>query len=376
MPEICGAGFSFMLHDRCPPPNQRLKPTGAATLVFASFKVLSGGLGSLFLPGPISSWSDRKSKSQARAIAQCRLAVIGEMRRARGSLLDRQAGEVTELHQFGLQRLPLRELVQRSHDIPSPANGPGPRRRRRFEARGRGARSSAEDRPAGDGTPPLAHAIASGSTEASRQLPGRGRVPERRRRARPTSARQRGAGAPRRPSTKPSPLSRTPPEPAWARSSRMCETRRSAGKVASTFHTSTAELSRRFRQAGPSMSRVRPREQLQRPLSLECGSDHAGSGIGRRWSWNTRGFSRPGDSRATSERPAASRTAAADHYRRRVGPTFMRKPLSRPERDDGGTSQTSILRHPPRWSAMRVYAVAPIHNRGVAMRHVGPRDAT
>jgi hypothetical protein len=58
------------------------------------------------------------------------------------------------------------------------------------------------------------------------------------------------------------------------------------------------------------------------------------------------------------------------------GPTSMRKPLSRPERDDCGTSQTSIRRH-LRWrSAMRVYAVAPIQYRGVAMRHVGPRDAT
>jgi hypothetical protein len=60
----------------------------------------------------------------------------------------------------------------------------------------------------------------------------------------------------------------------------------------------------------------------------------------------------------------------------RVGPTSMRKPLSRPERDDRGTSQTSIRRH-PRWrSARRGYAVAPIQYRGVAMRHVGPRDAT
>jgi hypothetical protein len=54
----------------------------------------------------------------------------------------------------------------------------------------------------------------------------------------------------------------------------------------------------------------------------------------------------------------------------------MRKPLSRPERDDCGTSQTSIRRHPPKQSAMREYAVAPIQYRGVAMRHVGPRDAT
>ena len=61
--------------------------------------------------------------------------------------------------------------------------------------------------------------------------------------------------------------------------------------------------------------------------------------------------------------------------RARVGPTSMRKPLSRPERDDCGTSQTSIRRHPPGRSAMRMYAVAPIQYRGVAMRHVGPRDA-
>src|SRR5262245_1216696 len=53
----------------------------------------------------------------------------------------------------------------------------------------------------------------------------------------------------------------------------------------------------------------------------------------------------------------------------------MREPLSRPERDDRGTSQTSIRRHPPRRSAKRGYAVAPLQYRGVAMRHVGPRDA-
>jgi len=58
------------------------------------------------------------------------------------------------------------------------------------------------------------------------------------------------------------------------------------------------------------------------------------------------------------------------------GPTSMRKPLSRPERDDRGTSQTSIRHHPPWRSAMRGYAVAPIRYHGVAMRHVGPRDAT
>jgi hypothetical protein len=42
-----------------------------------------------------------------------------------------------------------------------------------------------------------------------------------------------------------------------------------------------------------------------------------------------------------------------------VGPTSMRKPLSRPERDDRGTSQTSIRHHPRGRSAMRGYAVAP-----------------
>jgi len=60
----------------------------------------------------------------------------------------------------------------------------------------------------------------------------------------------------------------------------------------------------------------------------------------------------------------------------RVGPTSMRKPLSRPARDDRGTSQTPNRRHLPWRSAVRVYAVAPIQHRGVAMRHVGPRDAT
>jgi hypothetical protein len=59
----------------------------------------------------------------------------------------------------------------------------------------------------------------------------------------------------------------------------------------------------------------------------------------------------------------------------RVGPTSMRKPLSRPERDDCGTSQTSIRRHPPWRNTMKMYPVAPIEHRGVAMRHVGPRDA-
>src|SRR5262245_27342046 len=60
----------------------------------------------------------------------------------------------------------------------------------------------------------------------------------------------------------------------------------------------------------------------------------------------------------------------------RVGPTSMRKPLSRPERDDRRTCQTSIRRHPWWRSTMREYADAPIQHRGVAMRHVGPRDAT
>src|SRR6516162_11865774 len=50
----------------------------------------------------------------------------------------------------------------------------------------------------------------------------------------------------------------------------------------------------------------------------------------------------------------------------------MRKPLSRPGRDDCGTSQTSIRHQPPRRRAMREYAVAPIHAGGVALRHVGP----
>jgi len=56
--------------------------------------------------------------------------------------------------------------------------------------------------------------------------------------------------------------------------------------------------------------------------------------------------------------------------------TSMRKPLSRPEQDEYGTSQTSIRHHPHRRSAMKEYAVAPIHTGGVALRHVGPRDAT
>ena len=46
------------------------------------------------------------------------------------------------------------------------------------------------------------------------------------------------------------------------------------------------------------------------------------------------------------------------------------------EQDEHGTSQTSIRHHPRLRSAMREYAVAPIHTSGVALRHVGPRDAT
>src|SRR5438874_10105823 len=60
----------------------------------------------------------------------------------------------------------------------------------------------------------------------------------------------------------------------------------------------------------------------------------------------------------------------------RVGPTSMRERLSRLEQAEHGTSQTSIRHHPRLRSAMRQYAVAPIHTSGVAMRHVGPRHAT
>jgi hypothetical protein len=60
----------------------------------------------------------------------------------------------------------------------------------------------------------------------------------------------------------------------------------------------------------------------------------------------------------------------------RLGPTSMRKALSRSEQDEDGTSQTSIRHHPRLRSAMSANAVAPIHTGGVAMRHVGPRDAT
>src|SRR5262249_45629634 len=40
-------------------------------------------------------------------------------------------------------------------------------------------------------------------------------------------------------------------------------------------------------------------------------------------------------------------TLGPDNRVARFGPRSVRKPLSRPERDDGGTSQTSIRRHPP-----------------------------
>src|SRR5215471_4648472 len=54
----------------------------------------------------------------------------------------------------------------------------------------------------------------------------------------------------------------------------------------------------------------------------------------------------------------------------------MRGPQSRPGPDETGTSQTSIRHHPLSRGAMRRYAVAPIHTGGVALRPVGPRDAT
>src|SRR5262245_57642528 len=41
------------------------------------------------------------------------------------------------------------------------------------------------------------------------------------------------------------------------------------------------------------------------------------------------------------------------------------------EQDDYGTAQTSIRHHPQQRSAMKEYAVAPIHTSGVALRHVG-----
>ena len=60
----------------------------------------------------------------------------------------------------------------------------------------------------------------------------------------------------------------------------------------------------------------------------------------------------------------------------RFGPTFMRKPLSRPEQDEHGTSQTSIRHHPRGAERHKSYAVAPIHTGGVALRYVGPGDPT
>jgi len=59
-----------------------------------------------------------------------------------------------------------------------------------------------------------------------------------------------------------------------------------------------------------------------------------------RSSWNTRAFSRPGDSRASSARPAAARTAAADHYLARVGPTHRR--AHDVQCDDGKELESSI----------------------------------
>ena len=80
---------------------------------------------------------------------------------------------------------------------------------------------------------------------------------------------------------------------------------------------------------------------------------------------------------ATIYVPFVSSADAAIHIEANcVGPTSMRKALSRPEQDEHGTSQTSIRHHPRLRSAMSQYAVAPIHTGGVAMRHVGPRDAT
>jgi acetolactate synthase-1/2/3 large subunit len=59
-------------------------------------------------------------------------------------------------------------------------------------------------------------------------------------------------------------------------------------------------------------------------------------------------------STAPSSGPTRTRLGLA-----RFGPTSMRKPLSRPERDEHGTSQTSIRHQPPRRRAMRDDAVAP-----------------
>src|SRR5262245_5980268 len=46
------------------------------------------------------------------------------------------------------------------------------------------------------------------------------------------------------------------------------------------------------------------------------------------------------------------------------------------EQDEHGTTQTSLRHQPRKRSAMRDYAVAPLHTSGVALRQVGPRDAT
>src|SRR5262249_19211927 len=72
--------------------------------------------------------------------------------------------------------------------------------------------------------------------------------------------------------------------------------------------------------------------------------------------------------------PKENRFGLTDSFRN--GPPSMRSPLSRPEQDVCGTSQTSIRHHLRCKSAMKKYAVAPIHTGGVAIRHGGPRDAT
>src|SRR5262245_2294621 len=54
----------------------------------------------------------------------------------------------------------------------------------------------------------------------------------------------------------------------------------------------------------------------------------------------------------------------------------MRGSLSRPEQDEHGTAQTSLRRHPPKRSARRPYAVAPIPTGSVALRQGGPRGTT
>jgi hypothetical protein len=60
----------------------------------------------------------------------------------------------------------------------------------------------------------------------------------------------------------------------------------------------------------------------------------------------------------------------------RSGPPSMREPLSRPEQDDYGTSQTSIRRHPLSRGAMRPYAVAPIHTDALYGVSVKLREAS